>query len=148
MHFITFSKGTEKIIVSILRIDIALFIFFYYFRIYLFPVGCRILSVLCNNLCLGLRSRRFCFVCSPAHLKRLCISAGEVACIAIYFTALLETYTPRLLNNKGLLRSYSDNKQEAQRRLCSYIYECLDCNSKTLGADIQQSLQASRASGS
>lgn len=83
---------------------------FFYFWIYLFPVGCRILSVLCNNLCLGLRNRRFCFVCSPARFKSLYISAGEVACIAIYFIALLETYTLLLLNNKGLLRSYSDNK--------------------------------------
>lgn len=54
MHFITFSKGTQKIIVPILHIDtgigkdISL-----YFWIYLFPVGYRIRSILCNNLCMG-----------------------------------------------------------------------------------------------
>lgn len=109
MHFITFSKGTEKNNCINLTYRYSS-IYFFYFWIYLLPVGCRILSVLCNNLCLGLRNRRFCFVCSPAHFKSLYISAGEVACIAIYFIPLLETYTLLLLNNKGLLRSYSDNK--------------------------------------
>lgn len=54
MHFITFSKGTEKIVVSILHIDIGIDIdIILYFWTYLFPLGYRIHSILCNNLYMG-----------------------------------------------------------------------------------------------
>lgn len=63
MHFITFSKGTEKIIVTILHIDTGIDIdIFLYFWVYVFRGGYKSHSIFCNNLCMGF------FVLSAAQL--------------------------------------------------------------------------------